>query len=79
MTVEPMTTIKVPKQLRERISHDAARTGVSAAVYLARLVDDEERRQRFAAVRQVYAADRDEAYDAETSDWDATSADGLDS
>jgi hypothetical protein len=79
MSVEAMTTIKVPKRLRERISHDAARSGVSAAVYLSRLVDEEERRQRFAAVRSAYAADHDEAYDVETSEWDGTSADGLDS
>jgi hypothetical protein len=78
MTAAEMTTIKIPKPLRERISRDAARSGMTAASYLARLVGEQERRDRFAAVRAAYAGEDDASYAAETAVWDATSADGLD-
>ncbi len=72
-----MTTIKVPKELRERISRDAARRGVTAAALISDLLDRDEREQRLAAVGEAYAAAPDADYAEETTAWDAASADGL--
>jgi hypothetical protein len=76
MPGEPMTTIKVPKQLRERLSREAAREGVTAANFVARLVDDHERQSRFEEVRRAYESD-DDSYAAETAEWDSLANDGL--
>jgi predicted transcriptional regulator len=85
----PLTTIKVPVELRDRVSEDARARGVSMSALLAELVDEYERAQRFAAVRRAYAdlpaADDYETddyetddYAAETREWDsALAADGL--
>ena len=72
-----VTTIKVPPELRDRISRDAAARGVTAAALLAELVDRYEREQRLAAVGQAYAAEEHSDYGEETSAWDEASADGL--
>lgn len=73
-----LTTIKVPRTLRDRINHDAAGRGVPAATFIAALLDEYERAQRFAAVRKAYAdQDADDDYAAEVVAWDATAADGL--
>lgn len=71
-----MTTIKVPKTLRQRISRDAAREGLTAAALIAELLDAHDREARFAAVREAYEA-TDAAYIVETEAWDSTSSDGL--
>lgn len=76
MLAEPMTTIKVPKHLRERVSRDAAREGLTAAGLLSRLIDEHERQQRFAAVRRAYETE-DGNYVEETVAWDSLSGDGL--
>lgn len=76
MTTESMTTIKVPKDLRARISRDAAEQGVTAAGLISALLDEHERRARFRAVGRAYAA-ADPAYEAETDQWDALAGDGL--
>ena len=76
MTTEPMTTIKVPKALRARISRDAAEQGVTAAGFISVLLDEHERRARFRAVGRAYAAS-DAGYVAETDQWDTLAGDGL--
>ena len=78
MAAEPMTTIKVPKRLRDRISRDAAREGLTAAGFLGALIAAHERAARFDAVRGAYAADPDVEYVAETEQWDMLANDGLD-
>jgi hypothetical protein len=72
-----VTTIKVPRLLRERISRDASARGVTAAALLTELVDRYEREQRLAAVGDAYAAGPDAAYADDTAAWDETNADGL--
>lgn len=77
VTVESMTTIKIPKQLRERVARDAAEQGLTAAGFIATLIDDYERRRRFDAVRRAYAS-TDPSYVDETKAWDALAGDGID-
>lgn len=78
-----MTTIKVPQPLRQRIAGDAAAQGVTAAVFLARLLDRYERDQRFAQVRRAYVGGVDIEYVELTEEWDRAAerdleiADGL--
>ena len=45
-----MTTIKVPVHLRERITSNARADNLTVAAFLTRLMDDESRRRRLAAV-----------------------------
>lgn len=72
------TTIKVTPHARDRINARARAAGVTPAVLLERLLDADDRAQRFAAVRAGYKAlPADDDYHAETSGWDATDADGL--
>ena len=47
---EQMTTIKVPKSLRQRIAREAERDGSTLAVLLSRLLDDHDRQARFETV-----------------------------
>lgn len=77
MTGETMTTIKVPKHLRERIARNAAKEGLTAAGLIAELLEEHERRERFLAVRRAYASP-DATYADETEQWDSVAADGLD-
>ena len=73
-----VTTIKVPRALRERISQAAARRGVSAASLIGELLDRYEREQRLAAVGAAYTAARAESGHAdERAAWDEVMADGL--
>jgi hypothetical protein len=71
------TTIKVPRTIRERISLDAARRGMTAAALIGELLDRYEREQRFAAVREAYTTPSDAGYVEEIAAWDGTAADGL--
>jgi hypothetical protein len=71
-----VTTIKVPRSLRERIARDASARGVTAAALIAELVDRYERERRLAAVGRAYES-VDPDYAEETAAWHATSADGL--
>ena len=76
---EQMTTIKVPKSLRQRIAREAARDGSTAAALLSRLLDDHDRQARFEAVRAAYAeVTSDALYEDELRLWDVTVGDGLD-
>lgn len=72
-----MSTVKVPRSLRVRISRDAATTGQTAAGFLSTVIDRWERDHRLAEVRRAYES-RDENDDEETSAWNATDGDGLD-
>lgn len=72
-----VTTIKVPRALRERISRDASRRGVTAAVLIGELLDSYEREERLAAVGRAYAGPPDTGYVAETVAWDEVAADGM--
>jgi hypothetical protein len=77
MSSESMTTIKVPKHLRERLSRNAGQAGLTAAALISELLDERERQARFEAVRRAYEASADETYAAETQDWDSLAGDGL--
>lgn len=70
VTARVMTTIKVPKELRERVAVGAAEQGLTAAELIASLLDERERQARFRSVRACYAT-TDEGYAAETAEWDA--------
>jgi len=73
-----MTTIKVPKDLREAVMQSARAEGLTAADFLRRLIEEHARRQRFAAVRLAYAGSaRDRDYDEITAAWDQAGDDGL--
>jgi hypothetical protein len=78
MTAEPLTTIKVPKQLRARVTRSAADHGLTAAGLITVLLDEHERRRRFEAVRAAYAVE-DPTYAEEVEAWDGLAGDGLDS
>lgn len=72
-----MTTIKVPRTLRNRISRDASRRGVTASALIGELLDRHEREQRLAAVGEAYAAGApDVTDDADVEAWETTVADG---
>ncbi len=74
MPASSSTTIKVQKNLRERISRVAAAEGRTAAGLISQLLDEHERQARFASVRNAYAtadADTNEAYVNEAADWDS--------
>jgi hypothetical protein len=65
-----MTTIKVPKPLRQRIAGAAAGEGLSAAAFVERLVDRYERDRRLSAVGQAYREGADQEYVADTAAWE---------
>ncbi len=74
-----LTTIKVPQPLRQRIAGDAAEQGVTAATFLAGLLDRYDRDRRFEQVRRAYAAsDADSDYTTLTESWERASASDLD-
>lgn len=71
-------TIKVTPRARDRINERARAQGVTPALFLDRLLDAEDRAQRFAAVRAGYAAlPADDDFDAETAAWESAGSDGL--
>jgi hypothetical protein len=74
-----MTSLKVPKHLRDTVMRSARAEGLTAAEFLERVTEEHNRHQRFAAVRRAYAessgTDRD--YDEVTSAWDEAGDDGL--
>lgn len=72
-----VTTIKVPKSVRERIAARAGEQRITAAELITQLLDEADRRSRFDAVRAAYA-DPDLSYRAETETWDTLADDGLD-
>ena len=77
MTRVAMTTIKVSKRLRERVSREAEREGLTAGGLISELLDERERRARFHSVRRAYAT-VDSTYADETAQWDSLAGDALD-
>ncbi len=74
-----ITTIKVPVELRERISASAKARGVPAATLLTEALDELDRQQRWAAVGAAFAAlGPDDDYWDEVRAWDALSAGAQD-
>lgn len=73
-----MTTIKVPKSLREYVTASAREEGLTSAQFLKRLTDEHARQRRFAAVRRSYVATTgDEDYRQVAAAWDRAVGDGL--
>jgi hypothetical protein len=75
-----VTTIKVPKALRDRIAADAADEGLTAQAFLQSLIEIHERNKRLAAVAAAYRESPDEdlqSWREETEDWAVVDADGL--
>src|SRR5581483_4665334 len=75
-----VTTIKVPKALRDRIAASAADAGLTAQAFLQSLLEIHERNKRLAAVADAYRASSEEDLDSwreETADWAAIGTDGL--
>jgi len=72
-----VTTIKVPRALRERISQGASQRGVTAATLIGELLDRYERDRRLDAVGRAYATHPDDGYLEETAAWDEAADDGL--
>lgn len=67
-----MTTIKVPKELRDRINRAAKDRGVSAARVIEELLDARDHARRMAAFgRAIQGAD--EEYWAESAEWESAS------
>lgn len=67
-----LTTIKVTKRLRDRISAGAAERQETVQKFIERVLEDYERRSRLAAVAAAMAAADDETLDewrAETDLW----------
>ena len=80
LDMRPDTTIKVTRELRERIS--AAARGDSATVnqFLSGLMDEHDRNRRMAAAAEAMRSASPEvleAYRRELRAWDVTDADGL--
>lgn len=70
MTSEPLTTIKVPRSLRERIAEQARARRLTAAQILTELMDADDRRRRFASVRAAYET-ADDSYAQEAQMWES--------
>jgi predicted transcriptional regulator len=73
-----MTTIKVSKKLRERISASAAEQRQTIHMFLESMLDEHERRRRLAAVAAAYTqADEQtlEDWRTETDQWEAVDTD----
>ncbi|WP_396932166.1 hypothetical protein [Mycolicibacterium sp.] len=73
-----LTTIKVTKPLRERISTAAAQEHATVQNFLERVMDEHDRQRRLASVAAAFRG-ADEAtlmsWRAETDQWAATDAD----
>ncbi|MGV9638016.1 hypothetical protein ACWDO0_27900 [Nocardia rhamnosiphila] len=69
--------MKVEQSVRERVSSLAQAEGRTVSQTLAHLLDEHDRRRRFAAVAAAYA-EVDADYVAEAEAWDDTLDDGLD-
>lgn len=67
-----MTTIKVPKKLRDRINLDAKERKISAAQVIEELLDARDRARRMAAFGRAFQA-ADEEYWVESKEWESAS------
>jgi antitoxin MazE7 len=73
-----MTTIKVSKVLRDRISTDAANRRQTVHAFLEALLTEHERQQRLAQVAAAYAEADAQVLDewrAETHEWETVDSD----
>ena len=73
---DPMTTIKVSKDLRARIARGAAQRRVTAAGLISSLLDEHDREARLQAVGRAYL-EASATDDADTVAWDSLAGDGL--
>lgn len=65
-----VTTIKVPSDLRDGLKEQAHAEGRTLGDHLRFLMEQEERRRRFAAVREAMRRNPpDEEYRADLGDW----------
>lgn len=71
------TTIKVTKDLRDRLNLRAEAKGLTLAGFVERLLESYERRQRMEAFGKAFRSADTEYWD-EFRAWDVTLADGLD-
>lgn len=74
------TTIKVAKELRDRLRREADLDELTLGQLLEALLDERARMRRFEAMRTAMAATEPGAYTSwrdETAAWDATLIDGL--
>ena len=69
-----MTTVKVRRATRERLSRAAREQHSTIDEYLTRLLDEAMWREQMALARACMA-DADEEYAADAEAWDATSGD----
>ncbi|MBH0776228.1 hypothetical protein [Nocardia bovistercoris] len=72
-----MSSMKVEQSVRERVSALAQSEGRTVSQTIAHLLDEHDRRMRFAAVAAAYA-EMDDDYVTEAAAWDDTLEDGLD-
>ncbi|MBF6215379.1 toxin-antitoxin system protein [Nocardia puris] len=72
-----MSSMKVEQAVRERVSALAQAEGRTVSQTIANLLDEHDRRMRFAAVAAAYAA-ADTEYADEVAAWDGALEDGLD-
>lgn len=74
------TTIKVAKELRDRLRREADRDDLTLGQLLEELLEERARLRRFETMRTALAATPRAEYDAwvdETAEWEATDSDGL--
>ena len=79
MTFE-VTTIKVSKDLRDRLMTDARAQGLTLAQFIEQVLVERQRAQLFEDMRVAFSRTSHEdwaQYLAELRDWDATLRDGL--
>lgn len=73
------TTIKVPVELRERIGARAKAVGVTAATLLSDLLDEADKRDRWAQVGEMFSdMPPDDDYWEEMAAWDAIAVGATD-
>lgn len=71
-----MSSMKVEARVRERLSSLAQSEGLTVSRALEHLLDEHDRRLRFAAVAAAYA-EADSTYTSEVDAWDKLAGDGL--
>jgi hypothetical protein len=80
MPRDDMTTIKVSKGLRQRISAGAAEQRQSVQRFIESILDERDRRRRLAAVAEAMAGTDQRALDdwqAETDLWEAADTEAM--
>lgn len=70
------TTVKIDPEVRNRVKALAQSEGTTLSGAIANLLDEHDRRRRFAAVAEAYATSDLHDYEAEIAEWDDTLTDG---